>query len=144
MEKSQKLRCALRVLPRLDKLVGQGFEPNIGVPMNKRLSSILRVINNEPNKELAYYAKAVGLETGSFTYAADCLEQNGLVERIPLESDKRKKTLQVTTKGEEAILKLTEQLDAHFKQKFSKLTDEELEKFFEALDYLSYVEDKIH
>ena len=70
------------------------------------------------------------------TNSIDKLISLGMVTREPDPNDRRKITITLTDKGQNAVAKLDAVISERMREKLSQLSDDELKKVAEALKYL--------
>lgn len=116
MKTLQEVVKMLEILPMIGRHLKGKFEPDIGFHIKKSELKALMEIKKKPHQSMKYYIRLVEIESGSFTYLADKLEQKGFVKRVPSKDDKRKTVLELTDIGEE----VTDKLDTQFKEHISK------------------------
>jgi DNA-binding MarR family transcriptional regulator len=93
----------------------------------------IEIIGHEKSLRMKELAEKLGVTTGTLTVTVDRLEQKGLIERQPHETDRRSYRVVLTPSGKkhfkkhhEFHIKLTEEI-------VSALSPEELESFREIL-----------
>lgn len=145
----------LDVLERFHKDVKRDFHPAVSVKINRSEMDLLLVLQEMPNQPFRFYGHHIHLEKSSLSYIIDLLVLKGLVIKIENESDKRKKTLELTSNGLEIVQELTSQYDEYYQKRISIYSEKELEKLTEAVavikvlskkmrDFIDSNENKIH
>ena len=82
----------------------------------------------------------IGLEAGSFTPVADMLWEEGLIDRIPDEKDRRRILLTLTGKGKIFTEKLKEEVEINLVKELSLLDEKLYREFLESLCVLMSVD----
>ena len=75
--------------------------------------SVLKLIALNPGARQTEVSAALGIQRSNFGPMFDALEQRGLVERRPLEADRRSLALYLTASGEAAMVRLDALVEAH-------------------------------
>lgn len=75
--------------------------------------AVLTVMNANPGLRQTQVCAALGIQTTNFVALFDGLEQRGLAERRPVETDRRAKGLFLTDAGQIALTRLTQLQAAH-------------------------------
>lgn len=127
----------------LKKTLISNFNHDDKIPLNSTEARTLMMIFKEEGKSMNYYSGIVDLENGSFTYAADILEKKGLIVREDDLYDRRKKILVLTDSGRQMTKQLEDELESHFAQKLSALSEKDKAKLFHAVSDLKEINDKI-
>jgi DNA-binding MarR family transcriptional regulator len=115
-------------LERFAKDMKRGFRPHVSEKVNRSEVDLLMLVSRDPNQSFRRYGKHIHLEKGSFSYIVDLLVVKGLVIKIEDEEDKRRKTLEITEKGESLVKELGQQRDEYIKKRLSIFTKEEIEQ----------------
>lgn len=136
MNKDVNIVKKLKILPRLMKVLTGDFIPQSNYKLKKTESKTLMEMRCEEGKSMSYYCEKVDLENGSFTYLADKLEKKGLIKRVFVEGDRRKKVLMLTDEGHKVTEDTHNQFERHLATKLQVLEEEELDKLLNAIEIL--------
>lgn len=105
--------------------------------INLTQERILMKIKNSVNLSMVSIARSIGLEKGPFSKTIDRLEELDLVRRNRSKADKRLIHLSLTSKGEKLATEIETKMEAHFSEIIKKLSEKELNDFFNALSILN-------
>lgn len=133
----------LIVMPKLVKPLIGSFKPQVDIVLKKNEIKALMELAIHPNMPMKYYLDFIGIESGSFTYLVDKLEQKELVNRVQAENDKRISVLTLSEKGKKITDLLQKQFDDHIAKQLSRLKEEDLDKLLEAAMLLEQVLQKL-
>lgn len=145
----------LDVLERFHKDVKRDFHPAVTTKINRSEMDLLLVLNEVPNQPFGFYGHHIHLEKSSFSYIVDLLVLKELVIKSEDENDRRKKSLELTPKGQKIVEELNTQYDEYYKNRISIYSKEELKELDEAVlvikklsrkmkEYIDSDENKIH
>ena len=145
----------LDVLERFHKDVKRDFHPAVTTKINKSEMDLLLILHEKPNQPFKFYGHHIHLEKSSLSYIVDLLVLKELVIKVEDVDDKRKKTLELTSKGLKIVQELVSQYDDYYKKRISIYSEEELLKLKEAIsvikvlskkmrDFIDSDENKIH
>jgi DNA-binding MarR family transcriptional regulator len=115
-------------LERFSRDMKRGFRPHVSEKVNRSEVDLLMLVSRDPNQSFRRYGKHIHLEKSSFSYIVDLLVLKGLVVKIEDEEDKRRKTLEITEKGEALVKELGQQRDAYIEKRLSIFTKEEIDE----------------
>ena len=110
-------------LPQFIDTIFKGFEPTVPIKLNLSEERTLMHIHMHPGEPMRVYSKHAGLSQGSFTSVADHLEKKGLIERTPMESDRRVSCLVLTEKGNATAKQIHTQFMECIKSRVSFMND---------------------
>ncbi|MCK5736128.1 MAG: winged helix-turn-helix transcriptional regulator [Spirochaetaceae bacterium] len=128
----------LRNYFQLYKTLFSDFHPEISPPgLNRTHWRALMHIAESGPECMKGVGGHVGLEAGSFTPVADKLIKEGLVERIPDPSDRRRVLLRITGIGNTAVKKIKRMMKNHYAHKLSVLDNQQLSHLAEAMNTIS-------
>ena len=133
----------LDVLERFHKDVKRDFHPAVTIKINKSEMDLLLVLNEVPKQPFRFYGRHIHLEKSSLSYIIDLLVLKELVIKIEDVNDKRKKTLELTSKGLEIVEELNTQYDDYYKNRISIYSEEELVKLKEAVAVIKVLSKKM-
>ncbi|GEM_PF-1855663 len=133
----------LNVLERFHKDVKRDFHPAVTTKINKSEMDLLLVLNEMPNQPFGFYGHHIHLEKSSFSYIVDLLVLKELVIKIEDENDKRKKTLELTSKGREIVHELTTQYEDYYQKRISIYSKEELKQLEDAVSVIKVLSRKM-
>jgi len=120
---------ARNIIEFYEKLSSWEHEVVRGSDLTPNQMHAIEIIGHEKSLRMKELADKLGVTTGTLTVTVDRLEQKGLIERQPHETDRRSYRVILTTAGKKHFAKhhefhvnLTEEI-------VSALTPEELESF---------------
>ena len=145
----------LDVLERFHKDVKRDFHPAVSTKINRSEMDLLLILNEVPNRPFRFYGHHIHLEKSSFSYVVDLLVLKGLLVKSEDVNDKRKKMLELTSKGQEIVRELNTQYDDYYEKRINIYSEEELKQLKEAVavikilskkmkDFIDSSENKIH
>jgi DNA-binding MarR family transcriptional regulator len=105
----QGTRAFATRLRRLHEQLNQGVLAAYraaGFDFEPRWFGLITLVRAHANLEVAQAAAALGQSHVAIVQVANALEERGLIRRIPSRSDKRRKPLAITVKGEALCKKL--------------------------------------
>lgn len=79
-------------------------------------------------KTMSEISQMLMVSNGNVTGVVDRLSRDGLVERLPLETDRRAYLLTLTSKGKKRFKKMAEAHETWLKQIFSEVSSKDVEK----------------
>ena len=123
-------------LPMFQRTLRGSFSPQIDIALNETEIKTLLLVSNHQGRTMSFYSRITGVEKGSFTATTDKLEQKGLLHRMELPSDRRKKGLMLTQAGERTALLLKEQFRDHLQQRLGQLPRDVQEELLSALEVI--------
>ncbi len=97
--------------------------------LNKGESFALIFLSVHGPECLVDLAHHFGIAHPSMLRHVDTLEKNGLVERVPDPSDRRKKKIQITAAGREMLPKVTQHLQEVNEEAIKGVSPEDVEQF---------------
>jgi DNA-binding MarR family transcriptional regulator len=124
------------IFPVFNTLLSGGFNADIDVNLKKAESRTLMQIRYTEGRPMSFYCSKVNLEHGSFTYLADKLETKGLINRVSVVGDRRKKILMLTDKGRTLSDTIHKQLTKHMTDVVNILDEEEINELYQVVDTL--------
>lgn len=140
MDKYDYIISKIGVFPDFWRILNGDFFPDISLNLKKADTKTLMQIKFSEGKPMSYYCSKVELEHGSFTYIADKLENKGLLERVHIDGDRRKKILKLTEEGRIFSDEIHSQFCRHLSEKLNLLNDREIDELVQALKILSKLE----
>ena len=87
--------------------------------------SVLGLLHREGERTLGQLAAAERVQPPSMTRTVNCLEQNGLVERIPHPTDGRQVVVRLSDAGRALVLAERRRRDAWLAKRLAELTPDE-------------------
>ncbi|MGP9788824.1 MarR family winged helix-turn-helix transcriptional regulator [Roseinatronobacter sp. NSM] len=99
-----------------------------------RYLGLLSIICANPGQPQHRVAEAVGLQRSSLVPILDRLEANGIVERRPVEGDRRSNAVWATKHGEDVTAELTRKAQAVEDQTLAGFSEDEVTALLSALD----------
>lgn len=106
-----------------------------GIAIEQRAT--LEIIKFEPNVTQTVIADILGKDKTTICRTLNALEKKGLITKNNSENDKRSKTIQLTSKGEEILQQTHTTISAFRQQLNDKLSPDELTTLFNTLNKLS-------
>lgn len=139
------LATKLQILPEFLKTLSKGFSHTEykGIKLKKTEFHTLYEMRYYEGRPMSYYCEKVDLENGSFTYLADKLEKKGLIKRVFVEGDRRKKVLMLTDIGKELTELECKNFDEHIAEKLKRLEKREIDAMFQAIKVLEDVKQRL-
>lgn len=113
-----------------EELAKKGYDTHF----NKSHIRTLFLVEKKKNLISSDLGKLIGLERGSVTTLVKYLIAEGYLEKVQCKNDKRKQFLTLTEKGKVVVEELNILYVKEISNAFSKLDNEEIEKFIESLD----------
>ena len=126
----------MSMLPMFIEALLEDYELGIKIKLNHSESTTLMFIKKHSGDPMTEYSKRIAISKASFTYVADKLEKKGLIQRIPVNEDRRKHALILTEKGELLTKKIITEHNQHIAKKIAHLSQEQLEDLRNALETL--------
>lgn len=133
----------LDVLERFHRDVKRDFHPAVKTKINRSEMDLLLVLHEVPNQPFRFYGHHIHLEKSSLSYIVDLLVLKELVIKIEDVNDKRKKTLELTSKGLDIVHELISQYDEYYQKRISIYSKEELMKLKEAVSVIKVLSKKM-
>jgi MarR family 2-MHQ and catechol resistance regulon transcriptional repressor len=143
-EQIEKLAKATNILPRMMNYFSSSFKPQVEVPLKKNEIKALIELHFNPGKPMKHYINCLDMESGSFTYLADKLEEKNLIKRVSAEDDKRKTVLQLTDEGTELTNQMIGMFNSHVTDLISKLDNSRLKELEGAIDTLESIYNELN
>ena len=109
--------------------------------INLTQERILMTIKNSVNFSMVQIARQIGLEKGPFSQSIDILEKLVLVKRIRSSTDKRSIHLNLTEKGKLLTNMIQKNMDNHFNNVLSSLSEKEKTDLFNSLNTIQKTAD---
>jgi len=88
-------------------------------------AGVMRMLANSPGISQQDLAKALRMHASNLVGIVDEMEERGLLERRPLEADRRVYALHLTDRGKETLTKIGEATREHGRELLAALTEEE-------------------
>lgn len=139
MNQYYEITVEIAILADLWRIFNGDFVPQIAIDLKKTEIRTLMQIKFNEGKSMSFYCSKVELEHGSFTYIADKLESKGLLERVSLDGDRRKKILKLTETGKSVSDLIHDQFAIHVSEKLNLLDEKEMQQFNQALKTLAAI-----
>ena len=114
-------------------------EYSVGYDVNKTQLRALVFIKNYGSISMTDLCAKLNIEKGSLTSIVDDLTQKGYVVREKHSADRRKYLIAITNKGELLADDFMSKLNVCLEEKFYKLTEEDRDKYVEAINTLQYI-----
>ncbi len=97
---------------RKSVLAAQGsFLRETGVKLMTGQYSVMEIIANNPGRTQSAIAWAAGLDRSSLVPILNQFEKNGLIEKAPVENDKRAYAVSLTAQGQRELEELREKVE---------------------------------
>jgi len=128
-----KSNFIMEILPKFLRILSHGYKPVNNHDLNSTEGKTLMFVFQNEGQPMKSYCEKIDLETGSFTYAVDKLEEKGLVMRQSDECDRRIRVLMLTEKGRSVANSLKRQFDDYVNSKLNRLTDHDRKRLVEAM-----------
>jgi MarR family 2-MHQ and catechol resistance regulon transcriptional repressor len=141
--KTEKISKSITIMPKFMRNILGTFRPNFDIALKKNEIMTLLELNQHPDMPMKHYVDIVDMESGSFTYLADKLQDKGLITRVPSGDDKRKTVLSLTDSGKELSNKLEKEFHDHVGKLLTKLDESDLDDLKEAVFLLEKVINKL-
>ncbi|MGD9910317.1 MAG: MarR family winged helix-turn-helix transcriptional regulator [Candidatus Izemoplasmatales bacterium] len=136
---AEKCLCdELTLLMKLLLEIGNNSEACQKYGLKPREAKLLPMIYRFPHEALTFYSENLMMENGSFAYLIKKLFQNGYIEIIDSEIDKRSREIVLTTRGVSVAKDIISSIEEHIDYKLSKLSSFEKNKLLDAFDTISY------
>ena len=111
--------------------------------LNHSHSQILAVLKKEGQQPISEVAKKLFISTPNMTKLLNKLIDEGMIERIPGEKDRRIININLTEKGSTYLKSSFLEIQSSLKDKISSLPDEKLDKLNDSLITLKEVLNEI-
>lgn len=133
----------MTIFPKFIHYMLGTFKPHLNTAIKKNEIKTLFELSIHPDMPMKHYVDTVDMESGSFTYLADKLQEKGLIKRVQSKEDKRKTVLSLTEEGELLTEDMKTQFNAHISDLISVLETEDLKTLSDAIGSLEQIFDKI-
>ncbi len=130
METYEELLISLRRIIRSIDLHSKDLNKSSGMTGPQLL--VLQEIKKDQGITAKALAEKVNLSQGTITTILDRLESRQLLRRVRSETDRRRVALHLTAKGRDMLAKAPKPLQAHFIERFTKLSDKEQRQLLES------------
>ena len=110
--------------------------------VNKTQLKALIIIKNNRKISMTDLCNKLNIEKGSLTSMIDDLNEKGYVTRERDTADRRKYIITITESGEIITSDFVDKLKFRLEEKFTKLTDEDKQRYISALKILEEIFDK--
>jgi len=104
---------------------------------------ILKVLSKRSELPMSEIGRRVYISKSNMTSLIDKLVENGLAERLPDENDRRVINIAITDKGRNLVGKWRKHSNNDIKMKLSTLSDEDQETFYESIENIKTILNKI-
>ena len=122
------LSTTTQVEGQLKRLLRENFD--ITLAQFDLMAELARA--GEP-KTMSEISQMLMVSNGNVTGVVDRLSRDGLVERLPLETDRRAYLLALTSKGKKRFKKMAEAHEGWLEQIFSEISTKDVEKLSKKL-----------
>jgi DNA-binding MarR family transcriptional regulator len=134
---------SMTIFPKFVHYIMGTFKPQLTMDIKKNEITTLFELSIHPNMPMKHYVETVDMESGSFTYLADRLQEKGLIKRVQSEDDKRQTVLSLTEAGVVLTEEMKTQFNAHISDLISVLDTEDLKILSDAVASLEKIFAKI-
>jgi DNA-binding MarR family transcriptional regulator len=142
--RDEYLREAIDLLFRLPRIMRMSLHREVFKPVLKSFNEnlaphhmmILKTLEEEGVLYIAEIGENVAISKAQMTHSIDELIAIGMVERQNDYRDRRKTNIKLTDKGKLTVEKMDAMLRKHIEEKLSDITDIELAKLIDVLNYL--------
>ena len=121
MRKEEELLVALRRVIRAVDLRSKQLSKDVGLTGPQLM--VMQNIEANPGVMVREIAESITLSPATITNILDRLETRGLAQRIRSTQDKRKVSVHLTEKGNEALVSAPRPLQEHFIDRFNQLKE---------------------
>ncbi|MGM0366919.1 MAG: MarR family winged helix-turn-helix transcriptional regulator [Actinomycetota bacterium] len=147
MKENSGIKIVLDILKTLfslkSKLVGDIRVHMAGHDLSRSEVFALLHIYTGKKVNMGKLCREMDLKSGSLTSVIDNLVKKGYAERDYDPGDRRKVIVTVTGKGKEIAKKVCSYVEGNALAKIEKLTEEEKKEFFEALEVLERITNRL-
>lgn len=112
--------------------------------MQRQQLELLFKIGKFDGKPTSFYSDMMMIPRSNVTVASNKLVEDGLIERVPSEEDRRVIILKVTDKGRTYLDKYLNEVKLAMMDKLSKYEDDDIKRIDEILDELRTIMDKVN
>jgi DNA-binding MarR family transcriptional regulator len=139
------LKSILELRSRIEKVYFKEFEESFDFPFKINHTHIKTMIflNLEGEKPMSVISDKLNLEKGSFTPVANNLIEQGFIEKIPDNKDKRVFNLFLTEKGRDFAIDFCQTHNIYVNKLLEVLSEEEKNRYFEAIALINDITNKI-
>jgi DNA-binding MarR family transcriptional regulator len=113
----------------------EGFNQNPASSENRVLAILM---HHGPNS-MSVIGRSLDLGKSNMTAIIDKLIQEGFVERLPVESDRRIIRVSLTDEGKMIVEKRRSEIRATVREKLKSLTQEELQKLYDSAENIRII-----
>ncbi len=142
---SKRVRCLMKFHREFVELIIKGFELGLDNPEDlnpKHYQTLMSLMHSGPCT-MHELSGRVMLQKGSFTPVANKLLSIGFIRKEQSTEDKRMYYIHLTDKGLAFARTFHEQHHSYIEEKFSALRIEERNRYFELLDELQKLNEKM-
>jgi DNA-binding MarR family transcriptional regulator len=142
--KSSYIEKIIEIMPSLPRVMRFNLERDVVKPplqsfhqgLAPHHMAIMKFVQLERRPHIGEICEFSRISKAQMTNSIDKLISLGMVAREPDPDDRRKITITLTDKGQNAVAKLDAVINERMREKLSQLSDNELKKVAEALKYL--------
>lgn len=121
------------LIRRAHQIAGSVFGQHVGKDVTPIQYAILRMVHEVPGIDQVGLAKRIALDTSTTATVAARLEEKGLLQRLPVENNRRQLKLLLTPEGETQLQALVSGVHVMREQLLASLEPEEREQFMRLL-----------
>lgn len=143
MLKQEEIHKMMSTLIGMGRRLKGGFSLDYKPRIKRNEIHVLMEIKNNPHRTISDYLEFIDLESGSFTYVINKLEQKGYVIRIPVKDDRRKTILELTDKGHHVTDELERQVSIHLSHLMKELSQQDFAELNKAIGILEKILKKL-
>ena len=100
---------------------------------------VLGVLIKNGDLPMSEIGRRVHISKSNMTSLIDKLVEDGLVERLPDEKDRRVINIAITDKGKGLLWNWKKRSNEEIKKSISTLSEEDMEKFYESIENIRYI-----
>ncbi len=104
---------------------------------------ILKVLKKRGELPMSEIGRMVYISKSNMTSIIDKLVENGLAERLPDKNDRRVINIALTDKGNDLLRDWRKNSNNEIKMNLSTLSDEDLEKFYDSVENIKNILNKM-
>lgn len=135
----EKIAVVRRFNRFLTRNIGVLREGLLHSPYSLTEARIIYEIANQGNVIAADLSKELGLDPGYLSRMLDRLEQQGLIEKVPSQSDGRQRLIHLTTEGEKAFSLLNSRSKEEVSEMLNNLSEQEQNRLIQSMNTIEHL-----
>lgn len=143
MLKQEEIHKMMNTLIGMVGRLKGGFSMDYKPRIKKNETHVLMEIKHNPHRTISDYLKFIDLESGSFTYVINKVEQKGYVKRKVARDDRRKTILELTDEGHRVTDELERQVSLHLTELMAGLNEQDFAELNKAIGILEEILNKL-